>query len=106
VRDLTQRLRLAVAEEKPVYAVAGDDGERPAPPLSALPRAERLRIIRDLEKEMHKSAEALRFEEAAILRDQIVELRRSLQEESNLPAWKKDVMDEDDLEYVISREAA
>ena len=37
VRDLTQRLRLAVAEEKAVYAVAGDDGERPAPPLSALP---------------------------------------------------------------------
>ena len=106
VRDLTQRVRLAVAEEKAVYAVAGDDGERPAPPLSALPRAERLRIIRDLEKEMHKSAEELRFEEAAILRDQIVELRRSLQEESNLPAWKKDVMDEDDLEYVISREAA
>ena len=106
VRDLTQRVRLAVAEEKAVYAVAGDDGERPAPPLSALPRAERLRIIRDLEKEMHKSAEALRFEEAAILRDQIVELRRSLQEESNLPAWKKDVMDEDELAYVISREAA
>ena len=106
VRDLTQRVRLAVAEEKAVYAVAGDDGERPAPPLSALPRAERLRIIRDLEKEMHKSAEELRFEEAAILRDQIVELRRSLQEESNLPAWKKDVMDEDELEYVISREAA
>ena len=38
VRDLTQRVRLAVAEEKAVYAVAGDDGERPAPPLSALPR--------------------------------------------------------------------
>ena len=55
---------------------------------------------------MHKSAEELRFEEAAILRDQIVELRRSLQEESDLPAWKKDVMDEDELEYVISREAA
>ena len=37
VRDLTQRVRLAVAEEKAVYVVAGDDGERPAPPLSALP---------------------------------------------------------------------
>ena len=47
------------------FSVAGDNGERPAPPLSALPRAERLRIIRDLEKEMHKSAEELRFEEAA-----------------------------------------
>ena len=107
VRDLTQRLQLSVAEDKVAYSVGGDgDGGRPAPPLSALPRAERLRIIRDLEKEMHKSAEDLRFEEAAILRDQIVELRRSLQEELDLPAWKKDVLDEDELVYEISREAA
>ncbi len=107
VRDLTQRLQLAVAEEKVPYSVGGDGAEsRTAPPLSALPRAERMRIIRDLEKEMHKSAEDLRFEEAAILRDQIVELRRSLQEESDLPAWKKDVLDEDELFYAIAREAA
>jgi excinuclease ABC subunit B len=107
VRDLTQRLQLSVAEDKVAYNVGGDgDGGRPAPPLSALPRAERLRIIRDLEKEMHKAAEDLRFEEAAILRDQIVELRRSLQEESDLPAWKKDVLDEDELVYEISRAAA
>jgi excinuclease ABC subunit B len=107
VRDLTQRLQLSVAEEKVAYNVGGDGAEmRPAPPLSALPRPERMRIIRDLEKEMHKAAEDLRFEEAAILRDQIVELRRSLQEESDLPAWKKDVLDEDDLFYDIAREAA
>jgi len=107
VRDLTQRLQLAVAEEKVAYSVGGDGEEsRPAPPLSALPRAERLRIVRDLEKEMHRAAEDLRFEEAAILRDQIVELRRSLQEESNLPAWKKDLLDEDELIYEIAREAA
>jgi excinuclease ABC subunit B len=107
VRDLTQRLQLSVAEDKVAYSVGGDgDVGRPAPPLSALPRAERLRIIRDLEKEMHKAAEDLRFEEAAILRDQIVELRRSLQEESDLPAWKKDVLDEDELVYEISRAAA
>ncbi len=107
VRDLTQRLQVSIAEDKVAYNVGGDDeAGRPAPPLSALPRAERLRIIRDLEKEMHRAAEDLRFEEAAILRDQIVELRRSLQEESNLPAWKKDVLDEDELFYEIAREAA
>lgn len=55
---------------------------------------------------MHRAAEDLRFEEAAILRDQVVELRRSLQEESKLPAWKKDVLDEDELFYEIAREAA
>lgn len=107
VRDLTQRLQVAVAEEKVAYSVGGDQSEgRPAPPLSALPRGERLRIIRDLEKEMHKAAEDLRFEEAAILRDQIVELRRSLQEEADLPAWKKDILDEDELVYAIGRDAA
>ena len=105
VRDLTQRLQLAVAEEKPVYQVNGDDG-RPAPPLRTLPRGERLRLVRDLEKEMHRASEDLRFEEAAILRDQIVELRRSLQEDSNLPAWKRDALDDDELVYAIDREAA
>ena len=99
MRDLTQRLKLAVAEEKVEY-VFQDEAGRPVPPLSALPKSERLRLIRNLEKEMHQAAEDLRFEEAAILRDQIVELRRSLQEESNLPAWKQDFLSEDDVEYV------
>ncbi len=105
IRDLTQRLQLAVAEEKVAYEVGGDGAaRRPAPSLTALPRGERVRIIRDLEKEMHKAAEELRFEEAAALRDQIIELRRSLQEESDLPAWRQDVAL--DFGYEISREPA
>ncbi|MFZ2488298.1 MAG: excinuclease ABC subunit UvrB [Anaerolineae bacterium] len=108
IRDLTQRLQVgtaAVAEQGVSYD-AGDGEIRTAPPLTALPRAERLRIVRDLEKEMHRAAEDLRFEEAAALRDQIVELRRSLQEEADLPAWKRDTFDEDDLVYEISQPAA
>ncbi|MEZ4768219.1 MAG: UvrB/UvrC motif-containing protein [Caldilineales bacterium] len=107
VRDLTQRLQLAVGEERVAYEVEGG-GERGAPSLAALPRSERLRMIRDLEKEMHRSAEDLRFEEAALLRDQIIELRRSLQDESDLPAWKKDslVEIEESVTYEISREPA
>jgi excinuclease ABC subunit B len=78
------------------------------PPLSALPKAERARMIRDLEKEMHAAAEQLEFEEAAILRDQIIELRRSLQEDSDLPAWKKDslVEIEESVAYEIGRDPA
>ncbi|MCB0202860.1 MAG: UvrB/UvrC motif-containing protein, partial [Anaerolineae bacterium] len=78
------------------------------PSLAALPRGERLRMVRDLEKEMHRAAEELRFEEAALLRDQIIELRRSLQDESNLPAWQKDslVEIEESVSYQISREPA
>ncbi|MDW8318704.1 MAG: excinuclease ABC subunit UvrB [Anaerolineae bacterium] len=102
VRDLTQRLQLGVAEERVAY-VAGDGGAvRPAPPLTALPKSERARLIRELEKEMHKAAEELRFEEAAALRDQIIELRRSLLEESDVPPWKL----EGELLYEFTREPA
>jgi excinuclease ABC subunit B len=102
IRDLTQRLQLAVAEEKETYAAGAMEGGRAGslPALSAIPRGERLRLVRDLEKEMHKAADELRFEEAAVLRDQIVELRRSIQEESDLPAWKRDT--EPDLEVALN----
>ena len=107
VRDLTQRLQLAVGEEKVAYEVEGHEPGG-VPTLTALPRGERLRMIRDLEKEMHRAAEELHFEEAAILRDQIIELRRSLQDESDLPAWKKDslVEIEESVSYQISRDPA
>ena len=107
VRDLTQRLQLAVGEEKVAYEIEGHEPGG-VPTLTALPRGERLRMIRDLEKEMHRAAEELHFEEAAILRDQIIELRRSLQDESDLPAWKKDslVEIEESVSYQISREPA
>jgi excinuclease ABC subunit B len=102
IRDLTQRLQLAVAEEKEAYVVggAGEAGRRPAPTLAAIPRGERLRLVRELEKEMHRAADDLRFEEAAALRDQIIELRRSIQDESDLPAWKRDT--ELDVEVMSS----
>ncbi|HRX02870.1 MAG TPA: excinuclease ABC subunit UvrB [Anaerolineae bacterium] len=107
VRDLTQRLQLAVGEEKVAYEIEGHEPGG-VPTLTALPRGERLRMIRDLEKEMHRAAEELHFEEAAILRDQIIELRRSLQDESDLPAWKKDslVEIEESVSYQISRDPA
>ena len=107
VRDLTLRMQLAVGEEKVAYEVEGQE-HRGTPTLAALPRGERTRMVRDLEKEMHRAAEELRFEEAALLRDQIIELRRSLQDESNLPAWQKDslVEIEESVSYQISREPA
>jgi len=102
IRDLTQRLQVAVAEERETYAVGGtaEAGARPAPALAAIPRGERLRLVRELEKEMHRAAEELRFEEAAALRDQIIELRRSIQDEKDLPAWQRD--SELDLETILN----
>ncbi|MFZ8843308.1 excinuclease ABC subunit UvrB [Thermoflexus sp.] len=67
VRDLTDRVREMVAEE------AGTAGRPPA-----MPKEELQRLIRALEKEMKRAAQALEFEKAAALRDQIFELREQL----------------------------
>jgi excinuclease ABC subunit B len=65
IRDLTDRVR-KVAEERAVY--------RTGP----IPKDEIARLIKDLESQMKKAAQNLEFERAALLRDQIVELRREL----------------------------
>ena len=45
-----------------------------------LTRDDMLRIVRDLETQMKKSAKLLDFERAALLRDRIVELRQEFAE--------------------------
>ena len=45
-------------------------------------------MIRELEKEMRTAAENWEFEKAAVLRDQIFDLRGVL--ESKAPLWKRD----------------
>ncbi len=71
IRDLTERLR-AVAETSPAYK-ASTSGE------IAIPKEDRVRLVKELESQMKLAAKALEFEKAALLRDQIVELRRSLE---------------------------
>jgi excinuclease ABC subunit B len=44
----------------------------------ALSRAERARLIDDLERQMKKAAKNLEFERAALLRDRVIELKREL----------------------------
>jgi len=75
IRDLTDRVRM-VAEEKPEYRV----GE--------IPRSEAIRLIKELEKQMKAAAAELEFEKAAVLRDQIIELRRNL-EDKDVPEWER-----------------
>jgi len=67
VRDLTDRVREMAAQEAGASA-------RPTP----MPRDELQRLIRALEKEMKRAAQALEFEKAAAIRDQIFELREQL----------------------------
>jgi excinuclease ABC subunit B len=80
VRDLTDQLKArAVAEERPEYRT---DGMR-------LPRKELQRLIGELEQRMRAAAKNLEFEQAAVLRDQLYEVRTLLAEEGNLKPWEK-----------------
>jgi excinuclease ABC subunit B len=81
VRDLTDRVRRETAPE----------GE-PGMVLTRLPADELARLIRELERQMKAAAQDLEFEKAALLRDQIFELRAALieQEEADLPAWERE----------------
>ncbi len=67
VRDISPHLR-QVAETAAEYRVAG-----------TVDRQEVLRVIKELEGEMKRAARELEFEQAAMIRDQISELRRSIE---------------------------
>jgi excinuclease ABC subunit B len=54
------------------------DGKSIAVALTGIPKDEALRLIKDLEFQMREAAKQLEFEKAAQLRDQIIELRRSM----------------------------
>jgi excinuclease ABC subunit B len=53
---------------------------------ASLPKDELNRLIKELEKQMRQAAEALEFEKAAMLRDQILELRQA---QEKTPAWER-----------------
>jgi excinuclease ABC subunit B len=74
VRDLTDRVRSMVAESD-----AGTSDGAPVD-LSAVPVSDLHRMIKELEKEMKAAAQALEFEKAAALRDQLFDLRGALAE--------------------------
>ncbi len=67
VRDLTERVR-AVAESKTEYKAGGS---------ATLTKDDAFRLIKDLESQMKAAAKQMEFEKAALLRDQIVELRKT-----------------------------
>ncbi len=72
VRDLTDRVKGQIAPE---YVPA--DGEITA---ASLPKDELHRLIKELENEMKSAAKSLEFEKAAMLRDQVIELKGVLAE--------------------------
>jgi excinuclease ABC subunit B len=78
VRDLTDRVtRERAAEGRVEYRVA-----------AGVPKAEVGYLVEELEKQMKEAAARLEFEKAALLRDQIFELRKQLEDE-NVPEWER-----------------
>jgi excinuclease ABC subunit B len=79
IRDISNRVK-AVAEQAVEYATDGP---------ATLPKEEIARLIQDLEVQMRQAAKNLNFEEAAAIRDQVVELKRLLVAEQPLvpEAW-------------------
>jgi excinuclease ABC subunit B len=68
IHDLSDQVK-HVAEEEAAYNVAED-----------IPLDEMVRLVKDLEGQMKQAAKNLEFERAAALRDQIVDLRRRMEE--------------------------
>jgi excinuclease ABC subunit B len=67
IKDITDQLRAVTEKRKPAII-----------PDEAIPKEEISRLIKSLESQMKAAAKNLEFEKAALLRDQIVELRKSL----------------------------
>ena len=84
VRDITDRLSAASAA-----GISGEAKDKRATLASRMERAELVRLIGELENQMRASAKDLEFERAAMLRDQVYELKSILADDSNLPPWKK-----------------
>ncbi|MBN1669226.1 MAG: excinuclease ABC subunit UvrB [Anaerolineales bacterium] len=82
VRDLTDQLSHArvVAEAQAEYRASG---------TSKLPKDEMHKLISEMEARMKEAAQNLEFEKAAMLRDQIYELRELLAEEGDYKPWEK-----------------
>lgn len=76
VTDIIQAARIA---ESPKLYKTRKKYERE---ILQIPRDELERLIHALEEEMRSAGEELKFEEAAILRDQVIELRQELEEKS------------------------
>ena len=61
---------MEIAETKTPYITSGD-----------LPKEDILRLIKDLERQMKTASKNLEFEKAALLRDQITDLRKVMVED-------------------------
>ncbi len=94
--DIMEARELAVAEEGGAYTTIAD-----------LPKPELSKMIIELEKQMKEAAQDLEFEKAAVLRDQVMEMRRMMAlkdagADSDMPEWERlRALDEAGIAYEI-----
>ena len=69
IHDITERVK-AIAETRTPYVVQGD-----------IPKDDLARLIKDFESQMKTASRNLEFEKAALLRDQIIDLRKVMAED-------------------------
>jgi excinuclease ABC subunit B len=81
IRDLTDQMAARTLGE--------EGGDYQAFNPADLPKDELHRLIKELEKQMRHAAEALEFEKAASIRDQIFEMREVLAEVEGIPPWRR-----------------
>jgi len=81
VRDLTDQIKVqSMAEAKGEYKTGAD---------KEMSRKEMERLISELEARMRQAAKNLEFEQAALLRDQLYDVRTLLAESTDLKPWEK-----------------
>jgi excinuclease ABC subunit B len=84
IRDLTDRVKI-IAETRPEYHEDGKNGSHLVSDPAMLPPDKLDELVRQVEKEMKEAAKSLEFERAALLRDQLMELRRVQVERKVVP---------------------
>jgi excinuclease ABC subunit B len=86
VYDIRERMGIsrAVGEIKGNYKAGGK--------REKLPQNELKRMVAELEQQMKVAAKDLEFERAALLRDQVFDLKAFIAEDSGQPAWKTAIL--------------
>jgi len=93
IHDLTERLTTPViAEARGEYQTGGS--------ALRIPKDEIKRLLSELQNQMKIAAKNLEFERAAVLRDQIYELRALLADELNLPPWQKAKLLSGEIDFI------
>ena len=82
LHGITQRLANVAQDEKRAPRIGRELA-------ASMGQRELERMIKEMENQMKAAAKELEFERAAMLRDQVYELKAILVEESKLPPWKK-----------------